>query len=452
MINTTITSPKETKEPLLMDEVSKKFLKQLYLRRSYSGNEEAIRSVIVDFLQENNIPYINYNGNILGFNHPGAPLFSAHLDMVNTERYKLAPNEVEVNEGYVFTIDNKTNLRLYRDKDKKFQTSLGADDKNGIWVILTMLQLGKEINFAFCHSEEIGGAGSTQIVEDKELAEFIEKCRYGIIIDRRNAHDIIGYENSYCMGLDDRLQAFSAEHGYKFKCARGSVSDADRFSKLVECVNISCGYYEPHLSSEYTNLNELWNTLQFCLLMVDEFQYHSVSPSRMQSFKKCSSPYTKTTVVTTSTASSKSEDTETRYSSYTRPYSGYASYSSLQKKTSETTKTPIKDGGKSTTIDDDLVSDYMLELMNDAIINGAAYSSKLKAFVVPLYSEADVPDADSILVWDDCSQCNEGVYLIQASIDEMHLSYYDRHRHKVFGFCTSCYQLADITKTVNHLM
>ena len=443
--------PKDVREPLLMDEVSKKFLKQLYLRRSYSGNEEAIRTVITEFLQRNNIPYINYNGNILGFNHPGAPLFSAHLDMVNTERYKLAPNEVEVNEGYVFTTDNKTNLRLYRDKDKKYQTSLGADDKNGIWVILMMLQLGKEINFAFCHSEEIGGAGSTQIVEDRDLAEFIEKCKYGIIIDRRNAHDIIGYENSYCMGLDDRIQAFSEEHGYKFKCARGSVSDADRFSKLVECVNISCGYYEPHTSNEYTNLNELWNTLQFCILMVDEFQYHSVSPSRMQSFKKCSSPYSKTVV--TSTASSKEKDEKndtTFYSPYARPAGGYSSF---QKKTSQETKTKIEDGGKTTTIiDDDLISDYMWEHMTEAMANGASFASKLQAFVIPLYDEESIADLDSILVWEDCAHCSTGVYLIQSSIDEMHLSYYDKNKHKVFGFCTSCYQLADITKTVNQLL
>lgn len=279
------------KEALNMPLEDRKFLKQLYLIRSYSGYEEPIRNAITAFLETHGIPYINYNGNILGFNHPGAPLFSAHMDMVNTEYYKLAPGETTVKEGYVFTIDDKTNIRLYRDSEKKHQTSLGADDKNGIWVILMLLKEGYHINFAFCHSEEVGGTGSEQVVSDKELAGFIEKCQYGIIIDRRNADDIIGYDNKYCMCLDDRLEAYAAAKGYKYTCARGSCSDADRFSKLVECVNLSCGYYEPHTSKEYTNLNELWNTFEFCKAMLSSFIYSSASAKRMRSFKACTSPY-----------------------------------------------------------------------------------------------------------------------------------------------------------------
>lgn len=295
-----IKTTTEKEEPILMPEEYKKLLKELYLIRSYSGFEEPLRRGIMSFLKRLEIPFINFNGNILGFNHPGAPLFSAHMDMVNTDKWKLRGEEFSLDKNHVFTLDTKTNIRLYRDKEKKQQTSLGADDKNGIWAILVLLQMGKQINFAFCHSEEVGGTGSKQIIDDRDCEKFIRSCKYGVVIDRRGANDIIGYFNKYCMVLDDKLEKFAVEQGFKFKTERGLVSDADRFSDIIECVNISCGYYLPHTSEEYTNLNELWNTLIFCEKMIDEFNYETVSQSRMKEFKGI-----KKEIVTTTYSSTK---------------------------------------------------------------------------------------------------------------------------------------------------
>ena len=452
---TTVTAQPEEKEQLLMPETDKKLLKELYLKRSYSGNEEAVRSVITKFLDNLKIPYVNFNGNILGFNYPGAPLFSAHMDMVNTERYKLLPGTDSVGNDYVFTLDNKTNIRLYRDKEKKHQTSLGADDKNGIWVILTLLRKGREINFAFCHSEEIGGAGSTQIVQDEELAQFIEGCQYGIIIDRRNSGDIIGYGNKYCMGLDDRLEAFSKERGFKYTTAHGSISDADRFSQLIECVNISCAYYEPHTSNEYTNLNELWNTLLFCEMILDRFNYVSVSPKRMQDFKNCKSPYAKT--VTTYSYYSKKDDEDKedeKKSTIYQPYKSYYTNKTDEKKTSEK-KTQKKmiihtTGGKDTDIDESKLSQYFY----DALDKGSAYSPELNVFLVPLYRSDEVPpgaEAEA-LAWFDCAECGQSIALMQGSIDSLYIDYYNRYKDKVFGFCSYCFTIIDVTADVKYLL
>ena len=278
---------KEKKYEVLMPQEDKALLKGLYLLRAYSGYEDPVRNYIVKFLDKLHIPYVNYNGNIIGFNHPGAPLFSAHMDMVNTESYILKPGEIAV-DG-IFTIDDKTNIRLYRDKEQKKQTSLGADDKNGIWVTLMLLKNNFKINFAFCHSEEVGGIGSQQIISNTDLSKFIAECQYGIVIDRRNQWDIIGFDNKYCLALDDRLAAFAERNGFKFSPAKGSCSDADKFSRLLECVNLSCGYYEPHTSREYTNLNELWTTYLFCKKMLESFPYQSVSEKRMKEFKGLSS-------------------------------------------------------------------------------------------------------------------------------------------------------------------
>lgn len=90
------------------------------------------------------------------------------------------------------------------------------------------------------------------------------------------------------MALDDRISAFAKDNGFKFTPATGSCSDADKFSRILECVNLSCGYYEAHTSKEYTNLNELWNTYLFCKKMLESFQYKSVSEKRMREFKNIS--------------------------------------------------------------------------------------------------------------------------------------------------------------------
>ncbi len=264
----------------------------LYKLRSYSGFEQPVRNFIEELLTEWKIPYINLNGNIIGLNHDGAPIISAHMDMVNTDRNHLGPKEDSI-QNAIFTIDEKTNIRIYRpldDKDIK-QTSLGADDKNGIWIALMLLKRGVKINFIFSHGEECGCVGIKQVIADTEIAQKIEKCAYSLVIDRRNKNDIIGYENEYCMALDDRLEQFAKQLGYKYKCARGLCSDANHISYLNEVVNLSCGYYEAHSPTEYTNLSELIYCFKFVSDVLQHFSFKSVSGERMRKFKKVSKPY-----------------------------------------------------------------------------------------------------------------------------------------------------------------
>jgi 5-methylcytosine-specific restriction endonuclease McrA len=266
----------------------------MYKLRSYTGYEDPLRNYIMEQLDNMAVPYVIYNGNLIGLNHDNAPLLSAHMDMVNTDHHIVDKNK---EYDYTFTITENYDIRIFRkNDDKEVQTSLGADDKNGVWIILELLKAGKPINFIFSHGEEGGCVGIKQVVSNVELAKDIEKkSKYALIVDRRNSSDIIGYGNSYCVALDDKLEEFSKANGYKFKKAHGLCSDADYISKLVECVNLSTGYYQAHSSSEFTNVKELVTTLNFVSLVVDEFVYSSVSGERMREFKKCGKPYSEHT-------------------------------------------------------------------------------------------------------------------------------------------------------------
>ena len=479
-IITTTSTP--VKEAVLMPKDAKDLLKELYLFRSYSGFEEPLRNGIINFLNKLKVPYVNYNGNILGLNYPGKPLFSAHMDMVNTESYKLKGAEHTVTDP-VFTIDDKACLRLYRGPQADgHQTSLGADDKNGIWVILMLLREGFEINFAFCHSEEVGGIGSSQVIKDKECAQQIEQCSYGVIIDRRNANDIIGFENKYCMALDDRIEDFAKQNGFKYTCARGSISDADQFSQFIECVNLSCGYYEPHTSREYTNLNELWNTFLFCKKLLTDFSFSSVSPKRMQSFKNCRSPYSTYTTTTTTytsnyttTSKSKKEEDDDYYDAdfYRSAYYdqkskkyvnlGTASKLANQKKTSDqeakTTIVTTTTSDHTTSTDEDalgeLVAQYYLQ---EAMEDGMTYAAEIEADIMPLYSEQELPPSthpSDIINYTTCKKCKKKLMLLQKSIDELYTIYSSvvaADADKIYGICTDCHALNDITEDIKYLL
>ena len=435
MANNIITTIKEKRYEVLMPKEDRALLKGLYLLRSYSGYEDPVRNYITQCLDQLHIPYVNYNGNILGFNYPGRPLFSAHMDMINTEGYILSPGEIAV-DGF-FTVDSKTNIRLYRDEEHKRQTSLGADDKNGIWTILTLLKNGQDINFAFCHSEEVGGTGSQQVISNTKLAEFIEGCQYGIVIDRRNEWDIIGYNNKYCLALDDRLAAFAKDNGFKFTPANGSCSDADKFSRILECVNLSCGSYEAHTSKEYTNLNELWNTYLFCKKMLESFQYKSVSEKRMKKFKNISSY--------SSSYSSYSSSTYPKYSWQKEKEESVEDSveDSVQKKTSQKTTTQI--AGTEHTIEDyDISMNEIVakEYLSKAMEDGATYVTDLESYLIPLYTEEAIPkntQPNDIVLTYDCPSCGKPVSILVDTVDTLFTCWFDKSQDKAIGMCTGCH-------------
>ena len=447
-------------------------LEDMYLIRSYTGFEDPMREHITNILNELNIPYINLNGNILGLNHPGAPLFSAHMDMVNTDGYKLHGKEDRL-QDYTFTVDSETNLRLYRDKDRKIQTSLGADDKNGIWCILNLLMEGFKINFAFCHSEEVGAKGSAQVMLDKEIVDFIADCAYGIIIDRRSDGDIIGYSNKYCILLDDQLETFATENKYKFKCERGAFSDADNISKVLECVNLSCGYYEAHSSKEYTNLNQLWNTYNFCKDMLKKFRYKKASRKRMEEFKRAtsysstgyhyggassSSAYSNSYYTSYAKSSAKDDD----YSDYDKDYYGFSKKYDVGSKTQESQKkTTKKETTKITTTttgNDSIDNPYNLTPNTIASIRlgDTFYDDYLNVYYIPLFTDNTIPKDTGIEdmvfnIIDECPKCTTSVSILQQNIDDLFIEGYDG-KEQVLGVCLDCWAVHDLSDTFRSLV
>jgi hypothetical protein len=209
----------------------------LYKIHSPSGQEEKISGYIQEQLTLMGVPFeVDEDHQIFNI-IPGTPLVSAHMDQVQFN-------------GCTDVIEYKGNL--YGMKDH-VQAGLGADDKNGCWIILQLLKsLSDKISFIFSSQEEHGGVINKVAIDNT----------YAIVLDRRGNSDIIGVANSYCCSdLQDEIAKIGESCGYT-PC-NGVFSDADALSKNIGVVNLSVGYYNAHSNSEYTNIDDLYKALLF---------------------------------------------------------------------------------------------------------------------------------------------------------------------------------------------
>lgn len=148
----------------------------------------------------------------------------------------------------------------FSEKNKR-QEGLGADDKNGIWVALKCLQKYDVFKCAFFMGEEIGCVGSS-----KADMTFFTDCRFVLECDRRGNSDFITHISSTELCSKEFLNdAEISTFGYKEN--RGMMTDVLELKENgldVSCVNISCGYYNPHTDHETTSWSDLNNCLALC--------------------------------------------------------------------------------------------------------------------------------------------------------------------------------------------
>lgn len=189
-------------------------------------------------------------GNLYG-SHPKSTsrvALSAHLDMVKTGKdIKYVVNT----NGILFGIDES-----FR------PTSLGADDKNGLWCIIKASQHKSKPHIVLFEKEEVGRVGSQAC----NKSWFNDKD-YCIVIDRKGDKEIIveGFRGQYTHLLGPMFKQVNPE--WKFE--KGLSCDADSIRDSIDVINISCGYYNAHTKDEYTVLEELEETLNAVTRMLD---------------------------------------------------------------------------------------------------------------------------------------------------------------------------------------
>ncbi|ALA07296.1 hypothetical protein SECTIM467_172 [Brevibacillus phage SecTim467] len=148
---------------------------------------------------------------------------------------------------------------------------LGADDRAGIAIIMSVLRNIDKIDFngnikvAFTVSEEIGCVGSRKMdvnwYEDVDLA---------IVVDRRGNRDIVtgcGAPYNFCSeAVGKFFENCSGLLDMDWKVVGGGTSDAITFSSNgIHSVNLSAGYYNEHTEKEFVVIKDCQDTINLIL-------------------------------------------------------------------------------------------------------------------------------------------------------------------------------------------
>jgi len=241
-----------------------KDLLKLYSFESVHGieDEQRIFEWICKWLTVHNISFQTYNKNIYNLSKVGAPILSAHLDQVQTNGkavkfYMVEDDIVAYNENWE-------------------RTSLGADDKNGIWIILKLLEAGADFNFIISYGEEVGCVGIKELCTAGILEQIITDS-YCLVLDRKGFTDTLhsGAGTTFNKILSQTISNFTEY----FVPASGSCSDTVTLSNYCESTNLSVAYENPHTSNESTNFKKLCEIKDMVLGIVNNMVFYPCKPS-----------------------------------------------------------------------------------------------------------------------------------------------------------------------------
>ena len=229
-------------------------LKQLYKIMSKSGMEDRIKSFILDSL--NDVPMsitTDEIGNlfITKGEAESYPCVAAHLDEIHAP----CEREVVVEGDKVYSVD-----RLWN------RVGCGADDKNGLWVIINLLRMEPVLKVAlFVQEERTGEVAGCRGARACDLS-FFDNVKYILECDRKGASDVvhIGKGDTLLCDSDFIPEEILTKYGYEM--VRGGKTDVVELKMRglqIPVCNIGCGYYNAHKNSEYTVFAELQNCFIF---------------------------------------------------------------------------------------------------------------------------------------------------------------------------------------------
>lgn len=149
----------------------------------------------------------------------------------------------------------------YSPEKRRFE-NLGADDKNGIFICLECLEKYDVLKVVFFREEEIGCRGSSEA-----YMPFFDDARFVIQPDRKGNSDLVTWINCSELCSGQFLEAIKPEK-WKYREQSGLMTDILILKENglnASCINLSCGYYNPHSDEEITVKKDL----QKCLLFVE---------------------------------------------------------------------------------------------------------------------------------------------------------------------------------------
>jgi hypothetical protein len=183
-------------------------------------------------------------------------VFSAHLDTVSTT------GDASVDVEHVFDGNMiKTNGK----------TTLGADDKAGVVIMLYMIEKKIPGFYLFTVGEEKGCQGSSKLSQrlDKKGDKKFDKITKFVAFDRSGYNSVITHQMQQRCCSEEFGKALCAElgkHGLPYEMdPTGTYCDSAEFADIIpECTNISVGYFDQHSNAEKQDIVFLQRLADVC--------------------------------------------------------------------------------------------------------------------------------------------------------------------------------------------
>lgn len=235
---------------------------------------------IKQWLTKNKIRYSIRNGNIYATKGKSKnfPAFVAHTDTV----HKIIQTGLPNNRLHV----SEYNDHLFALTPECKQTGIGGDDKVGVYLALRMLKKLDACKVAFFYGEEIGCVGSRQAT-----ISFFKDCSFVLQGDRRGYGDFvteIGGKNLSSEKFQSAVLPILEMYGFKF--TSGAMTDVEALANAnvgISVANVSCGYYNPHTSSEVVKISDVASVERMFIDIANELstcRWHNVVERKQKSF------------------------------------------------------------------------------------------------------------------------------------------------------------------------
>lgn len=166
------------------------------------------------------------------------------------------------------TYTDPAHKEIFQDRVEEVMWSpdgLGADDRVGVFLMLSMVQAGLKPSILFTTDEETGSA-SGRAFADKYRANWMKSgVKYIMQLDRSGFNDCVFYQCN-----SPKFEQYIESFG--FKTARGSFSDISVLCPIlgVAGVNLSVGYFNEHSQTEMIDLFTMSKNYDIIYYMVEK--------------------------------------------------------------------------------------------------------------------------------------------------------------------------------------
>lgn len=202
-------------------------------------------------------------GNIVVKIGESRTMFSSHVDTVHP---------VALCDGSRQKLVHDTVMEMVFLDEK--QGCLGADDGNGIFIMLCMIEAGVPGTYVFHTGEEVGGIGSLSLADRHEgfLKQFDRAIAFDRAVRPGCSPEVITHQSSgrcasdeFGQALADALNLADPELGY-WPSDAGVFTDTANYNHVIpECTNLGCFYVDQHGPGESVDLAGLMRLVEACL-------------------------------------------------------------------------------------------------------------------------------------------------------------------------------------------